>query len=124
MSVKRLLVSVLVLFTIIFISCTDRDDDVALVNLRIKNNTSLVFNQVQVIEKDTIYENIVDGGYSEYYEFEEASAEMNLTIETDSTTFNYQAQETILDSLPIGFYTYELSLNEENQINLKFIIDN
>lgn len=124
MSVKRLLVSVLVLFTIVFISCTDRDDDVALVNLRIKNNTSLVFNQVQVIEKDTIYENIVDGGYSEYYEFEEASAEMNLTIETDSTTFNYQAQETILDSLPIGFYTYELSLNEENQINLKFIIDN
>jgi len=124
MGLKRSLVSILILFTIVFISCTDRDDDVAFVNLRIKNNTSLVFNQVQVIEKDTIYENIVDGSYSEYYEFDEASAEMNLTIETDSSTFNYQAKETILDSLPIGFYTYELSLNEENQIKLNFIIDN
>ncbi|MFX0557296.1 hypothetical protein ACOCEA_10900 [Maribacter sp. CXY002] len=121
---KRLLVSISILFTVACLSCTDRDDDVASVNLRIKNNTSFAFNKVLVLEKDTMYINIGTGEYSQYYEFEQASAEMSLAIETDSVTFNYQAQETILDSLPIGFYTYELSLDEEKQVTLNFRIDN
>lgn len=119
---KRFLLVVVIFLGIIF-SCTDRDDDVNTVNIRIKNNTDLTFTEVRLIEKDTIYENIPSGELSEYYEFISASEEMGLTILTDSTTYNYIPSALAIDSLPIGFYTYELGIDEENQILLNFRID-
>ena len=119
---KRLILLALFLLGIA-ISCTDRDDDVDMVNIRIKNNTDLFFNEVTVVQKDTIYENIGAGEFSEYYEFEQALQAMALTITTDSTSYNYVPSGVPSDSLPIGFYTYELSLDEEDAITFTFKID-
>lgn len=119
---KRFLL-VFVIFSAVLFSCTDRDDDVNMVNIRIKNDTDFNFSEVRVSEKDTVYENILSGEFSEYYEFESAPEEMGLTIVSDSTTFQYVPSVLALDSLPIGFYTYELGLDEENQIKLNFRID-
>ena len=114
---------VCVVFLGVILSCTDRDDNVDSVNIRIKNQTDFNFNEVQIVEKDTVYENISAGGLSEYYEFLSAAEEMGLTIVTDSTTFTYTPNPLAIDSLPIGFYTYELGVNEENQIEFNFRID-
>ncbi len=119
---KRLILLALFLFGIA-ISCTDRDDDVDMVNIRIKNNTDLFFNEVRVVQKDTIYENIGAGEFSEYYEFEQALQTMALTISTDSTSYNYVPSGVPTDSLPIGFYTYELGLDEEDGVTFTFRID-
>lgn len=104
-------------------ACTDRDDDLNAVNIRIKNNTEALFNEVLVVENDTLYENIPAGEYSEYIEFQRAFQSTTLTIVTDSTTYNFVPSEVVTDSLPIGFYTYELGFDEEEQINLIFIIE-
>lgn len=119
---KRLLLLSIILLGI-SISCTDRDDNVDIVNIRIKNNTDFFFNEVLLVQKDTIYENVGEGEFSEYYEFVQAFQTAALTITTDSTTYNYVPEETPIDSLPIGFYTYELGLDEEDEITFTFKID-
>ena len=119
---KRVLI--LSIFCIgLFFSCTDRDDNVNMVNIRIQNSTSQFFSEVRIAQNDTIYENIEAGKFSEYMEFETAYANATLTILTDSTSLNYFPTEVASDSLPIGFYTYEITIDEENKIDLNFRID-
>eukprot|EP00035_Acanthoeca_spectabilis_P033891 m.482890 g.482890 ORF g.482890 m.482890 type:complete len:122 (-) comp62593_c0_seq1:116-481(-) len=112
-----------VLGIVLLFSCTDRDDNVNMVNIRIQNSTAQFFNEVRLAQRDTVYENIAAGDFSEYIEFETAFQSSALTILTDSTSFNYFPSEVPSDSLPIGFYTYEITLDEENQIGLTFRID-
>lgn len=119
---KRVFFLSLICIGILF-SCTDRDDNVNLVNIRIQNSTSLFFSEVRIAQNDTIYENIEAGKFSKYIEFETAYANAAITILTDSTSLNYFPAESIMDSLPIGFYTYEITLDEENQVGLNFRID-
>lgn len=119
---KRLLV-VCVVFFGIFLSCTDQDDNVDMVNIRIKNDTDFLFTEVRIVEKDTVYENISAGEFSEYYEFSNAAEEMGLSIVSDSSSFSYIPNTDVIDSLPIGFYTYEIGIDEGNQVQFKFRID-
>ena len=104
-------------------SCTDRDDEVDRVNIRIKNDTDLFFNEVRVVQKDTAYENIGSGEFSEYVEYEQAFRVMALSVTTDSTSLNFVPDEIPSDSLPIGFYTYELGLDDEDALTVTFRID-
>jgi len=107
----------------LLLSCTDRDDNVNMVNIRIQNSTSQFFSEVRVAQRDTVYENISAGDFSEYLEYETAYQSSALTILTDSMSLNYFPSEIPSDSLPIGFYTYEITLDEENQVGLTFRID-
>lgn len=107
----------------ILAACTDRDDDVTTVNIRIQNNTSSVFSEVRIVGKDTVYEAIPAGDYSEYLEYEEAFREMALTVVADSIDFNYTPASEFTAPLPIGFYTYELSFGDTDQLELNFKVD-
>ncbi len=107
----------------VLIACTDRDDDVTTVNIRIQNSTESTFTEVRVIGKDTVYENVAAGDYSNYLEYDEAFEEMSLSIVSDSTTFSYTPNDEFTEPLPIGFYTYELFLDETDQLDLNFKID-
>ena len=119
---KRILLLSIFCIVILF-SCTDSDDNVSMVNIRIQNSTSLFFSEVRVAKNDTVYENIEAGKFSEYIEFQKAYPTAALTILTDSTSLNYFPAEVFTDSLPIGFYTYEITIDEENQVGLNFRID-
>ncbi|SIR36208.1 hypothetical protein [Maribacter ulvicola] len=120
----RKIVLLAVICVVILFSCTDRDDEVNLVNIRIQNSTSLFFSEVRIVENDTVYEHVEAGEFSEYREFERAYAYTKLSILTDSTSLNYVPVEMSTDTLPIGFYTYEISLDEENKVDMTFRIDN
>jgi len=104
-------------------ACTDRDDDLNAVNIRIKNNTETLFNEVLVVENDTVFENIPAGEFSEYIAVQRAFEATALTVITDSITYSYMPAEVSVDSLPIGFYTYELSFDEAQEIDVTFRID-
>lgn len=119
---KRVVLLAVICVVVLF-SCTDRDDEVNLVNIRVQNSTELFFSEVRIVENDTVYENIEAGEFSEYMEFERAYANTAISILTDSTSLNYVPVEMSTDTLPIGFYTYEISLDEENQVDLTFRID-
>ncbi|MFD0798128.1 hypothetical protein ACFQZJ_11710 [Maribacter chungangensis] len=104
-------------------ACTDRDDDVTTVNIRIQNSTDSFFQEVRIAGKDTVYENIAAGEFSEYLEYNQAFPDMSLTVVADSTTFEYGSMTQLEDALPIGFYTYELTLQNNDQLDLNFKID-
>lgn len=106
-----------------FLSCTDRDDAVDMVNIRIKNSTEQFFTEVQIAQRDTVYQNIAAGDYSAYLAFDTAFKTPPLTILTDSMRLNYLPSEVLSDSLPIGFYTYDISVDTENRVGLIFRID-
>lgn len=105
------------------VACTDRDDDIDTVNIRIKNSTSSFFSEVSVVGLDTVYTNIAAGAYSPYIMHGEAFQEMSLTVVSDSTTIRYTPSEMPTDSLPIGFYTYDLSFDDDKQLNFRFQVD-
>ncbi|GMN05682.1 hypothetical protein MTsPCn5_10710 [Croceitalea sp. MTPC5] len=104
-------------------ACTDRDDDLTTANIRIKNNSNLNLNLVEVIADSLFYENVDVDGFSEYLEYEEAFQAMPFRVETDSANFDFTPEQQDLDPLPIGLYTYEISINEEGAIELDFKID-
>jgi len=109
--------------TLLVFACTDRDDELTSANIRIKNNSNLNFSLVEVIVDSLFYENVPAEGFSEYLSYDEAFEAMPFTIVTDSMDFNFTPSELQHNPLPIGLYTYEVSISEEGEIALKFNVD-
>lgn len=105
-------------------SCTDRDDEVALANIRIRNVSSLTFNQVQVGEQPEPYTDIPPDSYSDYMEFEIAYRYAYIAITSGEETYVLQPIDFVGETeLPAGLYTYELDVTEEGEVLLKFVAD-
>ncbi|MBM1108004.1 hypothetical protein JQC67_17770 [Aurantibacter crassamenti] len=110
--------------TLVIGACTDRDDVIGDVNIRIKNQSNLNFVKVEVSGTEESYENVASGDYSEYLEFETAYKYASIVIEADSTNYSYQPIDFVgEDSLSFGFYTYELNITEEGEVLLNFKVD-
>lgn len=109
---------------LINLSCTDRDDNVELLNIRIKNNSNLVFDQVQVGAVEMIHENVASGEYSEYLEYEIAYRYAYIEIQSGAETYTLQPTDFVGETpLPLGLYTYELDVDTEGNVLLNFVID-
>jgi len=111
------------LLTILIFSfgCTDRDDNVTAVNLRVKNNNSFAYDRVQVGAADKIHENLAADSYSEYLEYELAYRYAYIKI--DTLDFSHELRPIDFvgeDSLGPGFYTYELEIDAEGTVILDF----
>lgn len=119
---KRIVVLV-VLAVVTAIGCTDRDDEVTTVHIRIQNSTTSFFQEVRLEGKDTIYQNIAAGEFSTYLEYTQALRDGPLTVVADSTDFKYTPEAVTNDTLPFGFYTYELFLDASNELDVNFKID-
>lgn len=116
----------LLLFTVglLSTSCTDRDDEVDAVNIRLKNLSGFTFDEVQVSSQDSIYTNIPPDTYSNYLEYETAYSYASVSIQAGEETFVLQPIDYVGEpELPIGFYTYELNVNEEGVVSLNFVAD-
>ena len=105
-------------------SCTDRDDDLDAVNIRIKNASSLVFDSVTVGESEEPYTNLAPDSYSDYQVFEEAYTYAFIRIASGEETFTLQPVDFVGETpLPFGFYTYELDVTDTGEVVLSFVID-
>jgi len=105
-------------------SCTDRDDDLTEVNIRIKNLSSFTFDEVQVGNQETVYSDVAPGGYSEYLPYETAYRYAYVSIKIGEDTLVLQPIDYVGEQeLPIGLYTYELNVTAEGEILLKFVAD-
>lgn len=118
---KKLLLFLIVLSTI-STSCNDRDDNLESVNIRVENVSAINFNTVTVGDEALLFENVAADSYSDYQEAVTVYMEDIITVEADSTSYTYKP-EMRTDSLPIGLYTYKLSITEEGALEMEFIID-
>lgn len=120
---KKKLFPVIILLILNF-GCTDRDDDVAIVNIRIKNTSTFTFESVQVGDEESIHLNIASGGYSPYLEYEVAYRYNYIRIEANEESYVLQPIDYVGETpLPVGFYTYELSIAEGGDVQLTFKVD-
>ena len=105
-------------------SCTDRDDDVNAVNIRIRNVSGLHFDEVQVGEQEEPYTDIAPDSFSDYMEYEEAYPYAYVAITVGEETFVLQPIDFVgATPLPIGLYTYELDVTQEGEVLLEFVAD-
>lgn len=117
-------IPLLICLTVIFTACTDRDDELETVQIRIKNESLLVFDEVQVGTAETLHTGVEPGAYSDYLEYEEAYRYAYIRIESGEETFILQPFDFVGETpLPPGFYTYELDISEAGEISLNFTAD-
>lgn len=117
-----MIVSFILVFSII--GCTDRDDNVDAVNIRVRNVSSFTFDEVVVGEADKIHMNLASDSYSEYLEYETAYSYAFIEIKSGEETFVLQPIDFVGETeLPIGFYTYELNVSEQGDVSLNFVAD-
>jgi len=115
---------VIFMITVLALSCNDRDDDVNIVNIRIRNSSSINFDEVQVGSVEEFHKNVSPGEYSGYFEYETAFRYAFVQIRSGEETFTLQPIDFVGETpLPIGFYTYELDITEEGEVTLNFVID-
>lgn len=112
---------VLIIFSI---GCTDRDDNVSVVNLRVKNNNNFTYDTVVVGEETQLHENVAAGSYSDYLQYEQAYRYAFVEIDTAGTKFTLQPIDFVGETpLSPGFYTYDLELEANGNIRLEFSPD-
>lgn len=115
---------VLLTFLVFAFSCTDRDDGVDTVNIRINNDSNINFDEVQVGTNEEMYTNVASGDYSNYLVYEMAYEYAFVEIKSGEDIYVLQPIDFVGETqLPIGFYTYKLSVNEEGEVGLQFVVD-
>lgn len=122
---NKIILPLLVLVLTIF-SCDDRDDNLEAVNIRVKNVSELTYSLVQINgDTENVHTDVASGEVSEYFEYETAYAYASIVIEADGKTYTLQAIDYVGETpLPLGFYTYELNIVEENNVvELKLVVD-
>jgi len=116
--------TLLVLIVLFTAGCSDRDDELDGVQIRIKNVSSIAYDMVQVGEEDKLHNNIGPDEYSAYLEYETAYTYSYVRINVGEETYVLQPIDFVGESpLPLGFYTYELNISEEGNVQLNFVAD-
>lgn len=106
------------------LACSDRDDDVGAVNIRIRNSSDQVFDSVQVGQHETLLLKVSPGDYSEYLEFETAYRYAFIEIRSAGESYVLQPNDFVgEEELPIGFYTYGLNITGDGDVVLLFAPD-
>jgi hypothetical protein len=114
----------LFLIATVFMGCSDRDDDLQGVSIRIKNESSLTFDTVQVGANESVHENIGPDEYSGYLEYETAYSYAYINITAGAENYILQPIDFVGETpLENGFYTYGLSISKEGDVVLNFIVD-
>ncbi|MEZ4970058.1 MAG: hypothetical protein R2814_10450 [Flavobacteriaceae bacterium] len=112
------------LIATVFIGCSDRDDDLEGVNIRIKNESNVTFDTVQVGSDEMIHESIDPDEYSDYLEYETAYSYSYINIMVGGENYVLQPMDFVGETpLEFGFYTYALSISEEGNVILDFVVD-
>lgn len=120
---KRLAL-LLVLMTGLIMACTDQDDDLDSVNVRIKNDSSILFDAVIVGTAPEPHLNVSPGNYSDYFMYEEAYRYAYIEITSGEETFILQPIDFFGETpLPVGFYTYLLDVTDTGEVLLEFVVD-
>ncbi|MEN8788996.1 MAG: hypothetical protein ABF293_09020 [Flavobacteriaceae bacterium] len=114
----------LTLCLLVTIGCTDRDDDLKSVNIRVHNVSDITFDIVRVGGEEKIHENVAPDSYTSYLEYEEAYRYASIQIEAGTEFYGLLPFDFVGETpLPIGLYTYELDINEEGEVLLNFVVD-
>ncbi|MBD0852379.1 hypothetical protein [Maribacter arenosus] len=120
---KRLLFLATSIF-IFILGCSDRDDELNGIQIRVKNVSSIHFDTIQVGGDEMVHANVAPDSFSDYLEYETAYRYAYIGISADGETYALQPIDFVGETpLPFGYYTYEIGLDQEGNVTLNFVID-
>lgn len=120
---KRLLFVTMSVFVFI-LGCSDRDDELNGIQIRVKNVSSIHFDTIQVGGDGMVHTNVAPDSYSDYLEYETAYRYAYIGISASEETYVLQPIDFVGETpLPFGFYTYEIGIDQEGNVSLNFVID-
>ncbi|MGB5498344.1 MAG: hypothetical protein WBM77_05405 [Maribacter sp.] len=106
------------------ISCTDQNDELNGIQIRVRNVSAINFDTIQVGGDEMVHTNIPPDEYSGYLIYESAYSYAYINITSAEETYILQPIDFVGESaLPLGFYTYEIGLDAEGNVSLNFVID-
>ena len=106
------------------ISCTDQDDELNGIQIRVKNVSAINYDTIQVGGDDMVHTNIHPDDYSGYLIYEIAYRYAYINITSAEETYILQPIDFVGETvLPLGFYTYEIGLDAEGNVSLNFVIE-
>lgn len=117
--------TVLLLCTVLLVAsaCTDRDDNLTGVQIRIENSTNKNFSLIEL--EEIRYEDVASGTSTFYQEYMGGIQPDFIQITTDSITHSTTISGTSeTDSILPGLYTYKLnSFSESDGMQFEIIED-
>lgn len=120
---KRLLLVSISVF-IFILGCTDRDDELNGIQIRVKNVSSIQYDTIQVGGEEMVHANVAPDSYSAYLEYETAYSYAYVNISAEGETYVLQPIDFVGETpLPFGYYTYEIGIDEGGSVTLNFVID-
>lgn len=116
--------TLILVFILLATGCTDRDDKITAINIRVENSSGIDFDEVQVGGDEFVHTDVSSGSFSEYLEYETAYEYAYIQIKSGTESYVLQPIDFVGETpLEIGFYTYVLDVSEDGDVSLVFMRD-
>ena len=119
----KFLISILICSAVVLFSCTDRDDKLEGVQIRVQNTTSTSFNEVGI--DSLIFSDIQSGRMVFYQAYDGDVLPDNVILTTDSLSISIAVDNTFeIDSSALNLFTYKIkSLTEGESATIEVLKD-
>ena len=119
----KLLVSILICFSVVLFSCTDRDDKLEGVQIRVQNTTSTSFAEVGI--DSLVFTDIQSGRTVFYQQYNGDVLPSRVILTTDSLSTSIVVDNTFeIDSTVLNLFTYKIGgLSEGGNATIEIIKD-
>lgn len=119
----RILFAAMVFSVILILSCTDRDDNLEGVQIRVLNATSTTFSEVTV--DSLLFSNLKPDDIPFYQRYNGTTLPSNVMLSTDSLTVTVSVDSVFqIDTTSLNLFTYRIyKLTEETELRVEVLED-
>ncbi|TMM56074.1 hypothetical protein FEE95_15685 [Maribacter algarum] len=119
----KFLVSILICFSVVLFSCTDRDDKLEGVQIRVQNTTSTSFTEIGI--DSLVFSDIQSGRTVFYQQYNGDVLPSNVILTTDSLSTTVAVDNTFeIDSTILNLFTYKIkSMSEGENATIEILKD-
>lgn len=115
-------VSILVCFTVVLFSCTDRDDNLEGVQIRVQNTTATTYTEVAI--DSLLYPNVAADTRTFYQGFTGNSLPSAIVLTSDSLEMNVTVGNTFaIDTAQLNLFTYRIKGSTQEAMEVEVLKD-
>lgn len=109
----KILTAVLICISIIAFSCSDRDDNLEGVQIRVKNASATTFSEVKI--DSLVFADLEPDDLAFYQQFNGLELPDTIELISDSLNFNVTIDTVfVIDSLQLQLFTYRIKESTES----------
>jgi len=118
----KFLASILICFTVVVFSCTDRDDNLEGVQIRVQNVTSTSYSEITI--DSLVFTEVPSGRTVFYQQFNGETLPSDVIITSDSISQTIAVDNTFeIDSTVLNLFTYRINNLSPEEITIEILKD-